>query len=131
MSMIQDIKSYLTDKGIDETIYLGNMPDAPDCAVCLYEDEGQEDIAYTELKRLGLSVLCRCGTGDYEMGYGLLESVHSILNEVGNEMLDKGEAVEINSKLYFRILANGSGCIFDKDERGRITFRRGYIVVRN
>ena len=126
MSMITDVKQYLTDEGITETIYLGYMPVAGGTA--LLQVEGETPLISAELERPGLQVQAQ--NADYETAMASVESIGEVLNQLGNEHKDMGDAVTINGTMYLRILPKGSAESLGKNDNGQFEIVQNFIVTK-
>jgi hypothetical protein len=129
MSMVKDIKKYLTDEGINMTVYIASMPNGPDDCVCLYQYAGKPPDTAAQLQRPGLNIKSR--SVDYETALTNIETIADKLCQIGDEISgDYPEGKEINGTLYLGIYQNQSAFPLGRDENGRFEIVQNFSINR-
>jgi len=127
MSMIADVKKYLNDNGVTTPIYLSYIPAEGEC-IALYQYTGQPPLLKANLERPGLQV--KAMYTDYETAISKIEEIASVLNTLGNEFNDTGEAVTINGTLYQRIQPAQSATSLGWNEGNQIEIVQNFYVTK-
>ena len=115
MSMIKDIKTYLTNKGISTPIFLGSIPEGETDCIGLYRYAGKPPLKEAGIERVGLQVRCRAGK--YEDAIANCKMVCSSLWEIGDEETI-GDLVEIDGIKYARVHPKQSAYSLGSDVDG-------------
>ena len=118
MSFLEDLAAVLNTAGVGvypgtsatRTIYIGEMPDAPDAVLGLYDRSGRSSTLYSggELRKPELHVEVRAAT--FSAAVSKLEAVRAALQ------LYRGT---VNGTLYVSVIAIGEATPLGKDARNR------------
>ena len=127
MSMIADMKKYLNDNGVTTSIYLSSMPTEGECVV-LYQYTGQPPLIGAKLERPGLQV--KAQYSDYETAIAKIEEIAQVLDALGNEYENNGEAVTINDTMYQRVIPAQSASSLGWNENNQIEIVQNYYVTK-
>lgn len=128
MSVLTDMRDYLSGLDLGVPIYAGNLPPKPANCVALFEYQGipPED-GYTTTP--GVQLLLR--TDDFKAGYEILEKASRALLKIGHEDGEKAEGAVINGSLYLKIYTPGSGINqLGKDDNGNSLLSKNFYVIR-
>lgn len=122
MALLDALGTKLQTAGVGtlgQNLFLAQMQDTPDVAVCLYENQGFEPLqtfgaSVTSGDRPRVRVICRGGRNDYPAARTKAEAVRACLGAIRNESL---------SGLSIACVIDSTGLYpmgYDKDERPAI-----------
>jgi hypothetical protein len=86
--MVEQIRAYLIDSGITDTIYIGYLPASPDRCIVLYPFAGFPPDAKYQYNRPSLKVVCR--DTRYEDAFALAHAVYSSLQSLATTTISGG-----------------------------------------
>ena len=126
MSFLEDIAASLNSSGVGvypgtsstRTIYIGEMPDAPDALVCLYARPGRHPDLRNDARHPELHVEVRAAT--YSAAQAKMESVRSALIAIQNQ--------ELSGRYYMHVYPLGEPCKLEVDGRNRTIFYGNFEV---
>ena len=128
MSFLEDIAVQLNSIGVGvypgtsstRTIWIGEMPDAPDLCICLYARPGRAKALYCDLQYPELHVEVRAAT--YAAAQAKAEAIDSALHAQHD--------IALSGHQYLTIQARGVPCKLEVDGRGRTIFYQNFEVVK-
>lgn len=89
-----DIKNYLVDQGITESIYLVSLPDNVTPAICLYEYAGEQPDTLVNIYKPRLQVKVQVERTAYETGRALIEEIEGYLQRLCNTSLSNNYIIQ-------------------------------------
>ena len=112
--MIAEIKTYLEQNGVTDTIYLGFLPATPDTAIALFETAGMPPDPKSQYSTLGIQVHVRAK--QYNTARTLIYSIYNKLQSfatvqnpyaIGRDDIDRPQftqnyIIEYEENLLFR-----------------------------
>ena len=121
--LIDDIGSYLATAGIGtlgSSIFLGNMPDAPDNAIALYQYSGNapELVGNLESPRLTVRVRNTGYSAGMEKAQDILDALHTLADQT------------IGGTRYLYVRATGSVNHLGRDNDNSALFTIDFIVAK-
>lgn len=128
MIFLDDMKTYLIDRGVTLPLFVGNMPPQPTNCIAMYEYQGmppEMNAAVTP----GLQLMLR--TDNFTDGYKQLYHATNALLEIGRRDGELSKGIEINGSLYLLVYTPGSGFNqLGKDDNGNVLLTKNFYVVR-
>jgi hypothetical protein len=128
MSFLEDIAVQLNTAGVGvypgtsstRTIYLGEMPDAPDAVLCLYARPGRSKELYCDIQYPDLHVEVRAAT--YSAAQTKAEAVDTALHAQHD--------IALSGHQYLTIRGRGVPCKLEVDGRNRTIFYQNFEIVK-
>lgn len=120
MSLCEDMLTLVVGEA---NRYIGDMPDSPNVAICVYETGGLEqelDLNKNAISRPTFMIKIR--DTNYVNGIARCDTIKGNLNTVTNST--------INSIFYLEVLSVGGNNILGKDDRERWSFTLNFRVRR-
>jgi hypothetical protein len=103
-------------------LFVSEMPDAPDAAVCIFDTGGYAPEVDYEYKRPTVQVLVRGRRDGYLAAHALAADILDVLNGLHNET--------INSTRYIGIWAEGDVISLGRDGNGRPLLSMNFRIHR-
>lgn len=86
--MLENIRVYLQERGITDTIFVGYLPASPNRCIALYPFAGLPPDAKYQYNNPSLKVVCRDTT--YEGAFSLANSVYAALQSLSTTTISGG-----------------------------------------
>lgn len=128
MGFLEDIAIQLNSSGIGvypgtsatRTVYISELPDAPDLCIALYARPGRAKELYCDLQYPELHVEVRAAT--YAAAQTKAEAIDAALHALHDASLSGHQ--------YLQIRARGVPCKLETDSRGRTIFYQNFETVK-
>lgn len=128
MSFLEDIAVQLNSAGIGiypgtsstRTVWIGEMPDAPDACIALYARPGRAKALYCDLQYPELHVEVRAAT--YSAAQTKAEAIDAVLHAQHD--------ISLSGHQYLTIQARGVPCKLEVDGRGRTIFYQNFEITK-
>lgn len=128
MSFLEDIATQLNTAGVGvypgtsatRTVYISELPDAPDLCIALYARPGRAKELYCDLQYPELHVESRAAT--YAAAQSKAEAVDAALHALHD--------VALSGHQYIQIRGLGVPCKLEVDSRGRTIFYQNFEIVK-
>ncbi len=114
----------LTSLTLASNLFIGREPDQPDNCVTIFDTPGAPpDVNYDKNYRVAYpSVQIRVRNIKYADGWNLINSIKSVLHNIGNE--------KINNTEYLLIACSQEPALLDWDEKNRARFVATFNMIR-
>lgn len=120
--MIAEIKTYLEQNGVTDTIYLGFLPATPDTAIALFETAGMPPDPKSQYSTLGIQVHVRAK--QYNTARTLIYSIYNKLQSFATSYTTQ----TMSGTHIVQILAVQNPYAIGRDDIDRPQFTQNYII---
>jgi len=102
-------------------IFAGQMPDAPDTAICVYQTQGRKPDSVEQVEYPGIQIIVRAATDPAAMALAI--TIMKLLAGAIN--------LTINTRSYHWIESQGSPINLGQDDKLRVTYTLSFIVMKD
>lgn len=120
--MISEIKTYLEQSGITETIYLGFLPATPDTAIAIFETAGMPPDPKLQYSTLGIQIHVRAR--QYSTARTLIYAIYNKLQSFATSYTLQ----TISGIHVVQVLAVQNPYAIGRDDIDRPQFTQNYII---